>query len=62
MKRSMDMKIDRKICFYCGTCANICPQDAVELLDNGEAEVNEDACTDCSLCSKACPVGAIEVV
>jgi ferredoxin len=58
------MEID-DFCFYCGTCANVCPKMAVELLDTGRVEINED-CEQhihneprCGICIKACPVGAI---
>jgi ferredoxin len=52
-------------CFYCGTCANVCPKMAIELLDTGVVEINAD-CEQhvhnekrCGICIKACPVGAI---
>ncbi|MFQ6136284.1 MAG: 4Fe-4S binding protein [Candidatus Hydrothermarchaeales archaeon] len=62
------MEIDKRLCCYCGTCANICPQEAIELLDKGEVVINEERCAQCpcirwpcGLCIKSCPVGAIGV-
>jgi ferredoxin len=58
------MEID-DFCFYCGTCVNVCPWGAIELLDTGRAEINENCIrhtrkkSKCKICTKACPVGAI---
>jgi NAD-dependent dihydropyrimidine dehydrogenase PreA subunit len=57
--------IDKDVCFYCGTCVNVCPQGAIELLDKGETAIDEDCVEhickkwNCRLCVKSCPVGAI---
>jgi ferredoxin len=59
------LKVDKKLCFYCGTCASVCPQAAIELLDIGEVTIDEDCVEhdcmkwNCRLCVKSCPVGAI---
>jgi ferredoxin len=59
------LKVDSTICFYCGTCASICPQGAIELLDGGDVEIDEGCVENfcmkwnCRLCLKVCPVGAI---
>ena len=57
--------VNKARCFYCGTCVNVCPQGAIELLDNGEVRI-DDSCVEhvcmkwsCRLCVKTCPVGAI---
>lgn len=52
-------------CFYCGTCANVCPRGAIELLDTGKVKIDENCIQHitneprCRICIKACPVGAI---
>lgn len=58
----------KDFCCYCGICASVCPQNAIELLDSGEVEINAKKCTEyvcrrwsCSICAKACPVGAIVI-
>ncbi len=62
------MEIDKRLCCYCGTCVNICPQGAIELVDTGEVEIDKTRCVQCpcirwpcGLCIKICPMGAIEV-
>ena len=37
----------------------VCPTGAIELLPNGEPQVNEDRCIRCGLCQVNCAVGAI---
>ncbi|NEZ47644.1 YjjW family glycine radical enzyme activase [Clostridium niameyense] len=41
------------ICKACGTCAFVCPYDAVEFLGD-RVKWNEDKCMDCGLCIKKC--------
>jgi len=60
------VEVDR--CFYCGTCAGVCPQGAIELLHTGEVSIDE-RCVEslcrkwsCRLCVKSCPVEAIHEV
>lgn len=55
-------------CCYCGTCASVCPMNAIELLDSGEVEIDRIRCAEylcrrwsCGICAKACPVGAIVI-
>jgi len=58
------IRISKALCFYCGTCASICPQEAIELSDANEVRISE-GCVEakcrkysCRLCVAACPVGA----
>jgi ferredoxin len=59
------LNVDERKCFYCGTCASVCPQGAIELLDIGEVRIDENCVEqvcmkwNCRLCVKSCPVGAI---
>ncbi len=48
-------------CLGFGSCAAVCPQDAIRVLD-GVAMVNRKKCVGCGLCVKACPRGLIELV
>lgn len=47
------------ICCGCGTCAGICPNNAIKMKINKRGfyipRIDEKKCTDCSLCSKVCP-------
>jgi len=60
--------VDPKICKGCGTCALVCPFDAIELKESeirgleGKivSEVNTALCKGCGLCAAACPNGAIQ--
>ena len=45
-------------CIACGTCAEVCPSDAIKAEDT-KYTINEN-CTDCGTCVEACPVDAIK--
>ncbi len=60
------LDIDKQRCFYCGTCASVCPMAAIELLDKRGDVIIDKKCVEhkclkwnCRLCVKSCPVGAI---
>ena len=57
----MIVKISKDDCSVCGTCTDICPTGAIELLD-GEYVVNKEICVGCSACVSECPSEAITVV
>lgn len=50
--------VDKETCLGCGACEAECPVSAIELGDDGKAEVGE-ACIECGACESACPAGAI---
>ena len=54
----MSVTIDITKCTGCGTCAGICPQHAIRVLNN-LAMVDRDLCVECSRCVSVCPSGAI---
>lgn len=54
------MNLRSDICCYCGTCANVCPTNAIELHDGGRVILDHEKCTECKICLKVCPVEAIE--
>ena len=48
------------LCLGCGTCAGVCPSDAIQLaIDEKKGvyqpQVNLDKCTKCGLCYASCP-------
>jgi NAD-dependent dihydropyrimidine dehydrogenase PreA subunit len=53
--------ISAERCNGCAACVEVCPNDAIQLVDN-HAIVDGQLCLDCKLCVDACPTGAIAVV
>ncbi|MBC8419715.1 MAG: 4Fe-4S dicluster domain-containing protein [Desulfobacteraceae bacterium] len=47
-------------CIGCGACEEICPVDAVKMVDE-KAEVDLDWCIGCGVCGVSCPTGAIGI-
>ncbi|MCI1722334.1 MAG: 4Fe-4S binding protein [Lachnospiraceae bacterium] len=45
-------------CVSCGTCAGVCPAEAISEGDS-HYEIDPEKCQDCGSCAAACPVGAI---
>ncbi len=57
----METVFDKKNnCYGCGSCVQICPTIAIDLIVDKEGfsypEINLDKCTDCGLCRKSCPI------
>lgn len=48
-------------CTGCGTCYNVCPFDAIEMVD-GIAVIDREKCTACGKCIEVCPKKIIELV
>jgi len=59
-------------CIGCGKCVEVCPYNAIELLDNTmefeelnleikQSYINSALCKGCGTCAATCPVGAISV-
>ena len=53
--------VDVTRCTGCGACVEVCPVEAVALVD-GKARVDEELCTGCGACVDACPEEAIQSV
>lgn len=53
------MKVNRDKCIGCGACVDMCPVQAITLVD-GKASINPDICVSCGSCVGTCPVNAIE--
>lgn len=51
---------DVSICTGCGVCINICPFNAIELLDE-KAKINQIACVGCGACIPSCHVDVIDL-
>jgi Na+-translocating ferredoxin:NAD+ oxidoreductase RNF subunit RnfB len=46
-------------CIGLGTCAAVCPFNAITMGQDGLPAIAEERCTGCGLCVEACPVGVI---
>jgi len=51
--------VNKRLCKGCGTCLEECPVGAIELKDDGLAEINEAECIRCGRCHDACPQQAV---
>jgi len=51
---------DKSKCSGCTACKNICPKNAIEMLEDEEGflypNVNKEKCVNCGLCDQVCPV------
>lgn len=57
--KTMDFpKINLDRCTGCGRCIDVCPMDAITLVDS-KAVIDLDKCANCHACESACPVDAI---
>jgi len=50
--------INEALCTGCETCIQICPVNAVDLID-AKASINEDLCIRCGKCHDVCPEDAV---
>ncbi len=48
-------------CLGLGTCARVCPFDAIEMTSKGLAVISRDKCTGCKKCVAACPRDVIRM-
>ncbi len=53
--------IDRMACTGCGDCVQMCPVDALGLVEGRAALIRPEACTYCTACEDICPADAIEL-
>ena len=55
----MTVKVNKDKCDACGSCAEVCPVDAIKI--ESTAVINEDECIDCGTCVDECPKEALEL-
>jgi pyruvate ferredoxin oxidoreductase delta subunit len=53
--------IDQETCKHCGICQEVCPDDAVRVID-GQYVIDYDFCKGCGICAHECTAAAIEMV
>jgi ferredoxin len=49
--------INPVLCDLCGTCAGVCPADAV-IIEGAAIRIDHERCIACLACIRICPVGA----
>jgi len=52
------MYVDATRCTSCGACLQVCPSNAIRLVDN-QARIDAALCNDCRTCMEVCPSDAI---
>jgi len=50
--------VDGGLCDACGTCAGVCPVNAV-IIEAAGVRIDDGACTECGACVAVCPVNAL---
>jgi NAD-dependent dihydropyrimidine dehydrogenase PreA subunit len=55
----MAVTIDEEKCTGCGSCAEVCPVEALKV--NDKTKVDADTCIDCGTCVDECPEEAINL-
>jgi len=55
------VSVDNAKCTGCGSCVDVCPQQAITMHDN-LVMINEYLCIQCGTCVNVCPAGAIREV
>jgi len=51
--------INKELCDGCGECVEICPSEAIFMVD-GKVRIDELLCTSCETCISLCPKKAIQ--
>ncbi len=47
-------------CTKCGLCWLYCPDECIEINEDGYPEIVDVYCKGCMICAAVCPVGALE--
>ncbi|MFH1428010.1 MAG: 4Fe-4S binding protein [Patescibacteria group bacterium] len=58
-------KRDLNKCTGCGTCAKVCPENAIQMVkinNKLKSKVDYNFCKGCALCAAECPVRAITML
>jgi ferredoxin len=51
----MPHQINQELCTACGTCAPLCPTDAIYKTEDNKYQINANDCVDCQTCERVCP-------
>jgi len=53
---------DPDACIECGTCAESCPINAINMPSEGAPVINKDVCVGCGVCALSCDTGALKLI
>jgi len=51
-------RVDRSACTGCGDCDEVCPVNAIEIID-GKSHIDTETCIGCGFCQGVCSYDAI---
>ncbi len=54
-------KFDAGICIGCGVCSDICPNDAIDVVNGVATLIKPESCEGCGICEEICEQNAIKV-
>ena len=54
--------IDQEICKKCNVCKDVCPDDAVKVVEDDQYEIDYDFCKGCGICAYECKAEAIQIL
>jgi ferredoxin len=53
--------IDKESCTGCGSCIDICPNQAI-YMEGEKAQIDAEFCEECGFCTSECPVDSIKIM
>lgn len=58
----VDFRCNPKVAYFCQSCAEVCPAEAIEIERGAAAKVLSDRCSGCNECQSACEFNSISMV
>jgi pyruvate ferredoxin oxidoreductase delta subunit len=62
--RTFRPQTDLEHCISCGTCARVCPENCVKMIEQDgkqKPQTDYDFCKGCGVCAAECPVKVIKM-